>query len=100
LLAGARALLFPSRLREGCPLVVLEAMVSGTPVLAGGTLEIVTPETGFLCGHEDEWVAALDRVAEISPFRCREIALEKYHYRRMVEDYVREYQAEIARACQ
>jgi glycosyltransferase involved in cell wall biosynthesis len=100
LLGNARALLFPSRLNEGCPLVVLEAMMSGTPVLAsrsGGTAEIVSPETGRLCARDEEWAAALDRVAEISPARCREIALERFHYRRMARDYLREYQAEIAR---
>lgn len=98
LLAGARAVLFPSRLNEGCPLVILEAMVSGTPVISsrgGGTAEIVTPETGFLCDSDEEWITALSRVSEISPRRCREIALEKYHYRRMVRDYLREYRREL-----
>jgi glycosyltransferase involved in cell wall biosynthesis len=98
LLAGARALLFPSRLDEGCPLVILEAMMSGTPVLSstgGGTVEIVTPETGFLCHQESDWDHSVDRIAEVSPARCREIALERYHYRRMVKDYAREYQREI-----
>ncbi len=98
LIAGARAVLFPSRLEEGCPLVILEAMISGTPVISsrgGGTVELVTPETGILCGQEAEWDAAVDRIGEISPVRCREIALEKYHYRRMVKDYLREYRTEL-----
>jgi glycosyltransferase involved in cell wall biosynthesis len=98
LLAGARAVLFPSRLNEGCPLIILEAMVSGTPVISsrgGGTVEIVTAETGILCGTEDEWGAAIDRLSAISPKRCREIALERYHYRRMVKDYLQEYCREM-----
>ena len=40
LISGARAVLFPSRLPEGCPLVILEAMFAGTPVISsrnGGT---------------------------------------------------------------
>ncbi|HEV2687747.1 MAG TPA: glycosyltransferase [Bryobacteraceae bacterium] len=100
LLAGARALLFPSRLNEGCPLVILEAMVSGTPVISsrsGGAVEIVTPETGILCSQDDEWSGAVDRVSGISPLRCREIALEKYHYRRMVKDHLAEYRREVER---
>ena len=40
----------------------------------------------------------MDRVSAISPHRCREIALANYHYRRMVSDYLREYQSEIAAA--
>ena len=98
LLAGARAVLFPSRLNEGCPLVLLEAMVSGTPVISspgGGTVEIVTPETGILCSLQEDWGSALGLISRISPLRCREIALEKYHYRRMVKDYLREYMLEM-----
>jgi glycosyltransferase involved in cell wall biosynthesis len=98
LFAGARAVLFPSKMGEGCPLVLLEAMMSGTPVIssrAGGTIEVVEPETGFLCDREDEWSDAIDRVSEISPHRCREVAMEKFHYRRMVRDYVQEYRREL-----
>lgn len=98
LIAGARAVLFPSRGNEGAPLVIMEAMVSGTPVIArrrAETEEMVTPETGILCDEENDWDIALDRVHEISPARCREVALAKYHYRRMTDDYLREYQREI-----
>jgi len=100
LLAGARALLFPSRLNEGGPLVIIEAMLSGTPVISsarGGSVELVTPETGILCDSDEEWGPAVDRLSEISPIRCREIGLEKYDYRRMVKDYLREYEREIER---
>jgi hypothetical protein len=99
LMAGARGLLFPSRLTEGCPLVILEAMLSGTPVISsacGGSVEIVTPETGILCETEDEWLDAIDRLGSISAALCREQGLMKFHYRRMVRDYVRQYEREIA----
>lgn len=98
LIAGASALLFPSRLPEGCPLIVLEAMFSGTPVIAtpnGGAREIVTPETGFLCDEDEEWLRALDRLDEVSPARCRAVADARFHYRRMVADYLDEYRKEI-----
>jgi glycosyltransferase involved in cell wall biosynthesis len=101
LVAGARAVLFPSRLNEGCPLVILEAMLSGTPVISsicGGSAEIVTPETGVLCAADHEWGPALNRLSAISPRRCREIGVEKYHYRRMVCDYLREYTRELESA--
>jgi glycosyltransferase involved in cell wall biosynthesis len=100
LLAGARAVLFPSRLNEGGPLVILQAMLSGTPVISsrcGGSVDIVTPETGFLCTEPEEWDVAVDRIGEISSLRCREIGLELYHYRRMARDYVREYECELGR---
>lgn len=99
LLAGARALLFPSRLNEGGPLVIAEAMMSGTPVISstnGGSVEMVTPETGVLCSTESDWEDALDRIATVSPARCRAIGVERFHYRRMVRDYLREYETEMA----
>jgi len=96
LIASARALFFASRLNEGCPLVIIEALVSGTPVISiRGSVEIMTPQTGFLCSSDEEWSDAVDRLDEISPFECRAIALEKFHYRRMTKDYLREYQDEI-----
>ena len=98
LLAGAKAVLFPSRLQEGCPLVLLEAMMSGTPAISapsGGTLEIVSPETGILCDLSEDWTAALDQARYISPRVCRQTAMEKFHYSRMTDDYLREYRVEI-----
>ena len=74
--------------------------MSGTPVISsasGGSVEIVSSEVGFLCAQDDDWQRAVDRVHEISPRRCREIAMEKYHYRRMVRDYLKEYEIEIGR---
>src|SRR5215475_5136204 len=100
LLASAKAVLFPSRVNEGCPLVILEALMSGTPVISsasGGSVEIVSSEVGFLCAQDDDWQRAVDHVHEVSPRRCREIAMEKYHYRRMVRDYLKEYETEIGR---
>jgi len=101
LIAGARALLFCSRLTEGTPLVLIEALLSGTPVISsrsGGAVEVVTPEAGFLCDSPEQWSSAVDRLGEISPANCRRLAIEKFHYRRMVKDFVIEYQREIAQA--
>jgi glycosyltransferase involved in cell wall biosynthesis len=101
LLADAAALLFPSELNEGCPLVLIEALMSGTPAISGrggGSTEIVTPETGFLCGSTREFEEAIEALPRISPQACRDRALNHFHYRRMAEDYAREYEAEICAA--
>jgi glycosyltransferase involved in cell wall biosynthesis len=99
LLAGARALLFPTRLNEGCPLVVQEALMSGTPVITSfalGCREILPPEAGFLCATFQDYSTAVDRLPRVSPALCRRAALERFHYRRMVAEYLREYQAELS----
>ena len=99
MLAGASALLFPSELNEGCPLVLIEALMSGTPAISGyggGSTEIVTPDTGFLCRSGQEFVDAINMLPRISPQACRDRALRHFHYQRMAEDYTREYEAEIA----
>jgi glycosyltransferase involved in cell wall biosynthesis len=98
LLAGAAALLFPSELNEGCPLVLIEALMSGTPAISargGGSPEIVSADTGFLCGSDREFADAIAGLPAISPEACRERGLRHFHYRRMAEGYVREYEAEI-----
>lgn len=99
LLAQARALLFPTQVNEGFGLSMVEALVSGTPVIAssnGACPEIVTREVGFVCRSEHDYDNALRNVDEIVRRSCREKAIRQFHYRRMAADYVREYCAEIA----
>ena len=100
LLASARALLYPSRLNEAFGLPIVEAMMSGTPVVCsdrGACPEIVSAEVGFICETWDDYVEAIGRIHEISPRKCRERALTEYHYSRMTRDYLREYQKELDR---
>ena len=100
LIAGAKALLFPTQVHEGLPLVVIEALMSGTPVIAsdyGPCPEVVTPEVGFICRSTDEFASAICAVARIRPRDCREKALRDYHYLGMAQGYIREYEIEIGR---
>lgn len=94
LLARASALLFPVLWNEPFGIALIEALVSGTPVIGsrlGSLPEIVTSDVGFLCGSEDEMVDAVRRVASIPPGRCRDAALARFHYRRMAADYLALY---------
>ncbi|MGV9666324.1 glycosyltransferase family 4 protein [Nocardia niigatensis] len=76
LLAGARCLLFPIRWEEPFGIVMIEAMVCGTPVIAlrGGAVEEVVEHgvTGWICDHPDELPGAIARADEIDPYACRE----------------------------
>jgi len=96
LMAGAKALVFPVREPEPFGLVMVEAAASGTPVVAtplGAVPEIVVEgESGFLASGVDDMAEALGRVGEISPKRCRDIAVEGFHPRSMTDGYEALYQ--------
>jgi glycosyltransferase involved in cell wall biosynthesis len=97
LLAGARALFFPTQIGEAFGLVAAEALMSGTPVIGsrhGAVPEVITPDTGFLCDTVDDYAAAAERAHEISPAACRARAMSEFHYLRMAARYVAEYEIE------
>jgi glycosyltransferase involved in cell wall biosynthesis len=99
LLAGAKAFLFPTRLNEAFGLVMVEALLSGTPVIAsdkGACPEVIGPSVGFICRELDDYIAAVERLGEIRSETCRDFALERFHYHRMTEGYLREYHVELA----
>ncbi|HEX2272135.1 MAG TPA: glycosyltransferase [Pyrinomonadaceae bacterium] len=100
LLAGARAFLFPTRVDEAFGLGMAEALMSGTPVICsnkGACPEIISPDVGFVCRDDREYLAAIKNISKISPQACREKALRDFHYLRMAGDYVAEYEKEISR---
>lgn len=95
LLAKSRGLLFPVLWHEPFGLAVVESLMSGTPVIAspfGDLPELVPKEVGFICGSHSEMVNAVKELSSISPQRCREFALEHFHYLRMVKDYLNRYE--------
>ena len=91
LLAGASALLFPVREPEPFGLAMVEALACGTPVIAeplGAVPEVITDDvTGFLASGVREMAEAASRTGEISPERCREEAVNRFHPRAMVDGY-------------
>jgi glycosyltransferase involved in cell wall biosynthesis len=100
LLAGARAFLFPTRVDEAFGLGMAEALMSGTPVICsdnGACPELISPDVGFVCRNDHDYIAAVRRIASVSPRACREKAMREFHYLRMARDYVAEYEKEISR---
>jgi glycosyltransferase involved in cell wall biosynthesis len=100
LFAEAKAVLFPTKWNEGFGLVMAEALMSGTPVICsdqGACPEIISPDVGFICSSNADYLQAIERVTGISPRACREKAMREFHYLRMAADYVREYEKELGR---
>ena len=100
LLAHAKAFIFPTRLDEAFGLGMVEALMSGTPVICsdrGACPDIITRDVGFVCRYEPDYVNAIRRAGDISPQACREKAMREFHYLRMAKDYLAEYNKEIGR---
>jgi glycosyltransferase involved in cell wall biosynthesis len=94
LLAEARALIFPTQWNESFGLVMVEALMSGTPVICsdqGACPELITPDVGFVCRDEADYARAIARSHEISPAACRAKAMRDFHYRAMSAAYVEKY---------
>ena len=95
LLARARCLLLPTLAEETSSLVAMEALASGTPVVAlpsGAIPEIVEEgRTGFLVRDMQEMAARLKNLNEIDPAACRSVAMKRFSAQAMVERYVSHY---------
>ncbi len=94
LLADAACLWMPALWDEPFGLTLVEALVSGTPVLGtrrGALPEVVTPEVGCLGNTLEELVALRNAIDRVDPAACRARAVERFTHRRMAEDYEQLY---------
>lgn len=96
LLAHAEALLNPIHWPEPFGLVMIEALASGTPVVAfrrGAAPEIVEHGvSGYLCDNEQQMTEALDRLDNIDRQMCRRSFTERFTSARMVRQYLSLYE--------
>ena len=97
LLRGASALLFPLGWEEPFGLVMIEAMLVGTPVVAfarGSAPEIVDDGvTGYLVDDVHAMAAAIRRAACLDRHRCRSQAQRRFRASLMVQRYEALYRA-------
>lgn len=94
---GARALLMPIRWPEPFGLVMVEALASGTPVIAfreGSVPEIVEDgRTGFVVEDEHAMAGAVGRLEEIDPETCRRACEQRFSVDAVVRGYEDVYRA-------
>lgn len=102
LIADARALLFPINWEEPFGMAVIEALASGTPVIAmnrGAMPEIIEHGVnGFLANTEAEFAQYMGRVGEIDPYRCRQSVIERFSSDAMAAAYIERYEEVIRRS--
>ncbi len=90
LLRDARALLVTSQVAETTSLVALEALASGTPVIAfgaGALTEVVPKGTGFIVDDVEEMARACQTVSQIRTQDCRDWVQREYSARAMTDGY-------------
>ena len=99
LLAGARALWMPALWDEPFGITLIEALVSGTPVLGthrGSLPEVISPEVGALGDSVDELVALRPALDRIEPERCRAHVEQWFTHHTMAEGYLRVFRHFLA----
>ncbi|MCU0545807.1 MAG: glycosyltransferase family 4 protein [Oscillatoriaceae cyanobacterium Prado104] len=100
LMGNAAVTLFPITWREPFGLVMVESMVTGTPVIAmsmGSTPEIIDHgKTGFLCHTVDECAAAIDKAIQLNRRDCREHVIKNFSAQKMTEGYEEVYRQILA----
>jgi len=96
LVGNSFALLNPMQWAEPFGLVMIEALATGTPVVAtpvGSAPEIVDDGvTGFLRSGGLPLAAALLEAPQLDRAACRAVAVRRFSTERMVADHVRLYQ--------
>ena len=95
LLGRSMAMLFPIEWDEPFGLVMIEAMATGTPVIAfpgGAVAEIVRDGiSGYVCSGVDEAVTRLREVRKLKPASVRAYAQRFFSVERMAQDYLALY---------
>ena len=91
----AKACLYPIEWEEPFGLIMVEAMATGTPVIAyrrGSVPEIVkNGETGFVVENIEEMVEAMKKIDEIDRAKCRQRVEKYFSYQKMVDEYEKLY---------
>jgi glycosyltransferase involved in cell wall biosynthesis len=93
LLAEATVLIQPTLYREPCGWNVIEAMLSGTPVVTpwiGGFTETVkSGVSGYLAQPNGTYAKMAARAAKLDPVACRKYAIDKFNPEQAYKKYMK-----------
>lgn len=95
----AQALIFPIDWEEPFGLVVIEALMSGTPVVAtrrGSLTELINPKVGAFFESDDEFEDALNHALKCSPEDCRKWAIENFSSKVCAKNHIELYKKVIS----
>ncbi|NTU58011.1 MAG: glycosyltransferase family 4 protein [Chlorobiaceae bacterium] len=95
LFSNAKALLFPISWEEPFGLVLIESLLSGTPVVAtprGSVPELINSDVGALFTDDDMFPDALEKALSCSPKHCREWAMTYYSSSVCASNYLNLYE--------
>lgn len=96
LYAKAKAVLFPIQWNEAFGLVMIEALASGTPVIAyqnGSVAEVIEDgKTGFIVKTFSQFKRSIKHVGQISRVACREAAEQRFDRSIMAKNYLALFQ--------
>lgn len=95
ILADASLFLFPVLWNEPFGIAIVEALLSGTPVLGtpfGSLPELIDPDVGRVCSSMAELIDTAKNPPSWKAKVCRDYALSKFHYKKMAEKYLLYYE--------
>jgi Glycosyltransferase len=95
LFSHAKALLFPISWEEPFGLVLIEALLSGVPVIAtprGSVPEIINQNVGSFLFQDSDFSEVLGQVEQIDRAGCRQYAVEHFSAAKMTSNYLSLYQ--------
>jgi glycosyltransferase involved in cell wall biosynthesis len=101
LLGGAKALIYPIQFPEAFGLVLIEAMLCGTPIAAtnfGAVPEIIQDNvTGIIANSKEEFAAAIPKCFTLDRAAIRACAETRFSAERMARDYASFYEKIISK---
>lgn len=95
LLRNARGMLVPIDWEEPFGLVMVEALATGTPIIAnrrGSVPEIVQSDVGFITDSFEQIVVGIRNIDQISRSRCREYVCARFDCHTMTQGYLAAYE--------